>query len=141
MLRNQVKKYIEYELQYGDQRALYHHNCAQAILHGSNDYYNIGLEPKALKLIAPFGGGMNIGSTCGMLTGGLAVIGALFAEDMPTTNNTMKEASHLWIQQFEREFQNTNCNLIKKINLKNNEGCAHLILKAADILQEVIGKF
>lgn len=141
MLRNQVRNYIEYELQYGKQRELYHYNCAQAILHGSNDYYNIGLDPKALKMIIPFGGGMCTENTCGILTGGIAAIGALFAEDMPTQNLKLKEVTRLWIQRFESEFQNTNCSLIKDINLKNDEGCANLILKAADILEAVIEKY
>lgn len=141
MLRDIVKNYIEYELQYGAERELYHYNCAQAILYGANDYYNIGLDPKALKMIVPFGGGMCTESTCGMLTGGVAAIGVLFAEDMPTQNIKLKEVTHSWIERFESEFRNTNCSLIKGINLKNDEGCARLILKAADILEGVIEKY
>ena len=140
MLRNQVRNHIEYELQYGKQRELYHYNCAQAILHGSNDYYNIGLDPKALKMIIAFGGGMCTENTCGILTGGIAAIGVLFAEDMPTQNLKLKEVTRLWIQRFESEFQNTNCSLIKSLHLKNDEGCTNLILQSANILQEVIEK-
>ncbi len=141
MLREKVRNYIEYELQHGAQREFYHYNCAQAILNGSNDYYNLHLDPNALKLITPFGGGMYTGITCGMLTAGLAVIGVLFAEDMPTQNNKLKEITRYWIDQFEHEFKNTNCSLIKDINLKTDEGCTNLILKAADILEEVIEKY
>ena len=141
MLRDKVRKYIEYELQYGDQRELYHYNCAQAILHGANDYYSINLDPKALKMIVPFGGGIQTENTCGMLTGGIAVIGVLFAEDMPTTHHKLKEITRYWTKQFESEFQDTNCSVIKGINLTNNEGCANLILKAADILEKVVKKY
>lgn len=141
MLRDQVKSYIEYELQHGNQRELYHYNCAQAILYGANDYYSIGLDPKALKMIIPFGGGMCTENTCGMLTGGIAAIGVLFAEDMPTQNLKLKEVTRLWIEQFESEFKETNCSLIKGINLKENEGCANLILRAADVLERVIEKY
>ena len=141
MLRDQVKKYIEHELQYGDKRELYHYNCAQAILHGANDYYNINLDPKALKMIIPFGGGMQTENTCGMLTGGVAAIRVLFAEDMPTNQLKLKEITRYWIKQFESEFQDTNCSVIKGINLTNNEGCANLILKAADILEKVVKKY
>ena len=141
MLRNQVKKYIEYELQHGNLRELYHYNCAQAILYGANDYYSIGLDAKALKMIIPFGGGMCTENTCGMLTGGIAAIGVLFAEDMPTQNLKLKEVTRLWIEQFESEFKDTNCSLIKGINLKGDEGYANLILKSADVLQRVIGEF
>lgn len=141
MLRDKVRKYIEHELQYGDQRELYHYNCAQAILHGANDYYNLRLDKRALNMITPFGGGMQTENTCGMLTGGIAAIGVLFAEDMPTSHDKLKEVTRYWIKQFESEFQDTNCSVIKGINLKNNEGCANLILEAADILEEVIQKY
>ena len=141
MLRDQVKKKIEHELQYDGQQELFHYNCAQAILYGANEYYNLNLDAKALKLITPFGGGMCTGNTCGMLAGGIAVIGVLFAEDMPTQNLKMKEVTRYWIEQFEREFQHINCSQIKAINVKNNEGCANLILRAADLLESVIEKY
>ena len=141
MLRNHVKKKIDHELQYDRQQELYHYNCAQAILYGANDYYNLNLDTKALKLIAPFGGGMCTEKTCGILTGGIAVLGVLFAEDMPTRNLKMKEVTRYWIEQFEREFQNINCNLIKAINVKNNQGCTNLILRAADLLEIIVEKY
>lgn len=141
MLRDEVKKYLDYELQYGNQRKLYHYNCAQAILFGSNDYYNLNLDETALKLITPFGGGMYTGNTCGMLTGGIAVIGVLFTEDMPTNHLQLKEITRLWIEQFTNEFKNINCSIIKDVNLKNNEGCRNLILKAADILEKTVEKY
>ncbi|HZJ80146.1 MAG TPA: C-GCAxxG-C-C family (seleno)protein [Dysgonamonadaceae bacterium] len=141
MLKDQVKKYLEHELQYGDKRKLYHYNCTQAILHGANDYYTINLDPKALKLIIPFGGGMYTGNACGMLTGGIAAIGALFAEDMPSENLKLKEITQYWIKQFENEFKDINCSFIKTNKPKNEENCNNLILKAADILEGVIEVF
>lgn len=141
MLRDQVRKYIEYELQYGDQREFYHYNCAEAILNGSNDYYNLNLDKNALKMIVAFGGGMYTEDTCGMLTGGVAIIGRIFAEDMPSKNLKLKEITRFWIEEFESEFKNTNCKLIKGINLKYDEGCGDLILKAADILEGIIEKY
>ena len=141
MLKNNVKKYTEHELQHGSERKLYHYNCAEAILRGANDYYGLGLDNKALKMIAPFGGGMNTGNTCGILTGGLAVIGVLFTEDMPSSNDKMKEVTRHWIAAFESEFKNTNCQLIKQLNQIGNEGCANLILEGADILEKVVEKY
>ena len=115
MLRNEVEKIIQYEQQFGDQRELYHYNCAEAILLGANSYYNLQLDPRTLKIIKPFGSGMNTGSTCGMLTGGIAAIGAIFAEEMPSLNHTMKEATCHWTEQFEKTFKNINCTQIKQI--------------------------
>lgn len=141
MLRNKVKKYTEYELQHADRRHLYHYNCAQSILHGANDYYKLNLDPKSMRMIVPFGRGMCIESTCGMLSGGIATIGVLFAEDMPTQNLKMKEITQYWIEQFESEFKNTNCSFIKANKPENEENCSNLILKAADILEGVIEKY
>ncbi len=141
MLRDEVKKYLDYELQYGSKKELYHYNCAQAILNGANDYYFLNLDKKALKLITPFGGGMYTGNTCGMLTGGIAAIGVLFTDDMPTNHVQLKEIIHLWIEQFTNEFKNINCSFIKDNRPIEDEGCSNLILKAADILEEIIGKY
>lgn len=139
MLHNHVKKYTDYELQYAQQRHLYHYNCAQAMLHGANDYYQLELDPKTMKMIVPFGGGMCTGSTCGMLTGGTAVIGVLFAEEMPTDNLKMKEVTQYWIEQFAKEFGDENCSFIKENRPKEEEeNCRNLILKAADVLEGVI---
>lgn len=141
MLKNNVRKYGEYELQHTHQRKLYHYNCAEAILRGANDYYALDLNNKALKMITPFGGGMNTGNTCGILTGGLAVIGVMFTEDMPSNNDKMKEVTRHWIAAFESEFKNTNCTRIKELNQIGNEGCADLILKGADILEKIVEKY
>jgi C_GCAxxG_C_C family probable redox protein len=110
-------------------------------LHGTNDYYNINLDPKALKLIVPFGGGMYTSNACGILTGGIATIGALFAEDMPSENLILKEITQYWIEQFENEFKDINCSFIKTNRPNNEENCNNLILKAADILEGVIEVF
>lgn len=141
MLRDKVKKYIEHELIHGDEREFYHYNCAESILNGSNEYYDLNIDKRALKMITPFGGGMYSESTCGMLTGGIAVIGIMFAEEMPTKHLKLKEITRYWIEEFEAALKNINCRLIKDINLKRDEGCANLILKAADILEGVVEKY
>lgn len=141
MLRDEVKKYLDYELKYGNQRELYHYNCAQAILNGANDHYHLNLDEKALKLITPFGGGMYTGNTCGMLTGGIAAIGVLFTEDMPTNHAQLKEITLLWIEQFTNEFKNINCSFIKDNRPIEDQTCSNLILKSADILEETIEKY
>lgn len=63
MLRDEARKYIDSEIQYGDKKDLYHYNCAEIILNACNDYYNLELDSKALKMIIPFGGGLNSGKT------------------------------------------------------------------------------
>lgn len=138
MLRDLAKEYIEYELKFGEERALYHYNCAEVMVKACNDCYEIGLDEKALRMIVPFGAGIGIGKTCGILIGGLAAIGAIFSEDKPSKNIKMKEVRMRWIEEFEREFKDIDCIEIKAINLRENEGCGGLILQATDILEEII---
>lgn len=140
MLRDIAKKYIEYELEFGEERSLYHYNCAEVMVNACNDYYEIGLDKKALKMIVPFGAGISIGKTCGILIGGLAAIGAMFSKDKPSQNIKMKEVRMRWIEEFEREFKDLDCINIKAINLRENQSCGGLILKANDILEEIINE-
>lgn len=141
MLRDIAKEYIEYELKFGEERALYHYNCAEVMLNACNDYYNLNLDKKALDMIIPFGAGIGTGKVCGILTGGVAVIGVMLSEDKPTKNLKMKEATKGWVEELERELKDTDCKAIKEINLKVNEGCSRLILKATDILEKIIGDY
>ena len=140
MLRDVAKEYIEYELKFGEERSLYHYNCAEVMVNACNDYYEIGLDEKALKMIAPFGAGIGIGKTCGILIGGLSAIGLIFSEEKPSQNLKMKEMRRIWIEEFEREFKAIDCIDIKAINLREDQGCGGLILKANDLLEEIINK-
>ncbi len=138
MLRDKAKEYIEIEKKYGDKSHLYHYNCAEVILNASNDYYKLGLDNQALKMIVPFGGGMVVQKDCGLLTGGVAVIGAMFTEDKPSENLKLKRITKRWVEEFEKEFKDTNCKTIKDVNLAENEGCNRLKLVAAEILEKII---
>lgn len=141
MLKDEAKKYIESELKYGDKRHLYHYNCAEVMLNACNDYYNLNLDKNTLKVMAPFGGGLCSEKTCGILTGGAAAIGIIFAEDKPSENIKMKEITKKWIEKFEKEFKNTDCKVIKEIKRDENEGCKPLIIKGAEILEEIINEY
>lgn len=138
MLRDEAEKYIQSELSHGEDRSMHHYNCAEVILNASNDYYKLGLDKKALNMIAPFGGGMCSGNACGILTGGVASIGAIFTKDKPSKNLKLKEVTKLWVEQFEKEFKASDCLDIKEINLKEDEACGRLMLDAADILEKII---
>ncbi len=60
-----------------------HYNCAQSVLVPFAE--KAGLDPEAaLKLSACFGSGMNMGSVCGAVTGGLMALGLCGAGDRET---------------------------------------------------------
>lgn len=58
-----------------------HHNCAQSVLMSFTQSLNLDDET-AFKIATAFGGGMKSGITCGVITGGLMVLG-LFDVDSP----------------------------------------------------------
>ena len=139
MLRDIAKEYIEVELKYGEPYNPYHYNCAEVMLNAANDFYKLNLDKKSLNMMTPFGGGMFARDACGMLTGGLAVIGIIFTEDKPSDNLKVKEITRFWAEKIKEEFNSTNCKLIMDTNgIAENDSCTHLILKAADILEYII---
>ncbi len=140
-LRDQASKYIESENQYGDKKALYHYNCAETLLYSANDYYKFDIDPSFLKAIVPFGGGFYSERTCGALTGGIAVLGILFAEDKPTNNVKLKEATKYWVEVFEKEFNSIDCKTIKELHRDDIKGCGPVMEKSAQLLEELIKKF
>ena len=64
-------------------------NCAEKILYGANQAYQLGLNKDALKLSAGFGGGMGIGDTCGALTASVMVLSLLFVKAVSYTHLTL----------------------------------------------------
>lgn len=81
MLVKNIEKYYskEYDL-----------NCAEAVLYAANETYDLGLDAKALKLAAGFGGGMNINGPCGALTGAVMALGALYIKERAHEGDKIK---------------------------------------------------
>lgn len=141
MLKDEAIKYIESEDKYGNQKSLYHYNCAETLLNSSNDYYKLDLDSKMFKLMVPFGGGFFSERTCGAFTGGVAALGAIFAEDKPTDNEKLKEITKKWVQAFEKEFGSLDCKDIKPIHRDEVKGCGPVMVRAAELLEEIINEY
>jgi len=63
---------------YGNDQDL---NCAEKVLRGANQAYDLGLDLEALKLASGFGGGLGIGRVCGAVTAPVSVLGQLFVKE------------------------------------------------------------
>ena len=140
-LKEQAKMYIESENKYGDKKELYHYNCAETLLNASNDYYGLEVDTKFLKAIVPFGGGFYSEKTCGALTGGIAALGLLFAEEKPTNNEKLKEITKKWVEVFEKEFSSLDCKEIKPLHRDEIRGCAPVMTRSAELLEGVIKEY
>lgn len=140
-LRNVALEYIDSEKKYGSESNLYHYNCAEVLLNACNDYYDLGADQKTLRAIIPFGGGMNSERTCGILTGSVAALGLMFAEEKPTTNEKLKAVTNRWVKAFDQEFGEINCKELKESHRDPESGCKGLMLDAADLLQSIIEEY
>lgn len=140
-LREIALKYIDSEEKYGEERNLYHYNCAEVLLNSCDNYYKLGSDSKILKAIVPFGGGMFAERTCGALTGGILALGLLFAEEKPTTNEKLKNITRKWVITFEKEFSHIDCKALKKNYRHPESGCKSLVLDAAELLESIISEY
>ena len=113
-------------------------NCAETILYGANKVYHLGLDKKALKLASAFGGGMGIESVCGAITGALMVLGILFVPDVAHKYPKIKELSKEFFERFEKEMGDIICKPLKDNYHTDASKCRPVILKSAEILDEII---
>ena len=66
-----------------------HHNCAQSVLMSFTQSLKLDDET-AYKITTAFGGGMKCGITCGVITGGLMVLGLFGIDDPADTQALVK---------------------------------------------------
>src|SRR6056297_807114 len=104
MLKEKVVKY------YSGEREL---NCAEAMIYGANEEYELNLDQKALDTMASFGGGMGVESVCGALTGGLAVLGVMFTCNKAMDAKKRKAIVTDFYKGFEKRFGTDHCQCIK----------------------------
>ena len=125
-------------------------SCSQAIL--STYGQELGVDKAtALKISAPFGGGMaRMGETCGAVTGAFMVIGLKYAEGKES-----KEKLYGLVNKFVEKFKSKNGSILCKELLGYNIGapegmktvkekglistlCPKLVKDAAEILEEIL---
>ncbi|MEO1822273.1 C-GCAxxG-C-C family protein [Dehalococcoides mccartyi] len=129
-------------------------NCAQSLLAAFAP--SLGIETgTALKLASAFGGGMAArGDTCGVISGGLMVIGLKFGQASVEDKAAREKCNRLgreFLKQFEAEFGATACRDLIKCNIGTPEGaklvkekglreglCSKLVYRGAEILSALI---
>ena len=129
MLINKVNKYYtsEYDL-----------NCSEVMIYAASDEYNMNLKSETFKTMASFGGGMGIESTCGAITGSLAVIGILFTNKRAHKGGRVKTLCQEFFKKFKEKLGTDNCTMLKA-KYKNQEvGCRLMIETATEILDEIV---
>ena len=113
-------------------------NCAEKILYGANQTYQLGLTDESLRMAAGFGGGMAIGSICGTLTASIMVLGILFVKDKAHESSRIKELTQELFTTYQREMQAIDCEPLKAKHRTEEIKCRAVIAKAAEILDNII---
>lgn len=116
------------------------YNCAEKILYGANEIYNLGLGKETMKLAAGFGGGMGIGSTCGALAASVMVLSKLFVKDA-AHESEIKEITSRFLNRYKDEMKSIDCAPLKESYRDEVKGCDEVIIKAAEILDEIVAEF
>lgn len=117
----------------------YNLNCAECILYSANEEYDLGLDLKALKLAAGFGGGMAIEDACGAMTGALMVLGNMFVVEKAHESDRIKTLAKEFIGKFNERLSTTNCKELKALYKKDEEKrCVEIVKAASEILDEIV---
>ena len=115
-------------------------NCAEAILYGANKVYHLGLSKDCLRLSAAFGGGMGTENVCGALTASLMVLGCLFVKEHAHQSPEIKEISKELFEAYNKKMGSYICTPLKEKYRSEEKKCYEVILKGAEILDEIIEK-
>lgn len=122
---------------YGEEADL---NCAEKILWGANEAYNLGLDKNALKIASGFGGGMGVEGICGALTGAIMVLGVLFVDEKAHESTKIKELSKEFLGRYEETMGSIDCAPLKKNYRTGEEKCENIILKSAELLDYIVAR-
>lgn len=114
------------------------YNCAEKIITGANEAYGLNLSKRAMKLAAGFGLGMGICYTCGVVTAGVMVLSDLFVSEYAHESKRIHALSGEFIRRIEAELGCVHCKDLRGKYRTKEAGCRHVILKAAQILDEIV---
>ena len=116
-------------------------SCSESMLYAFNEKYNLNVSKESYRMMAPFSGGMYEGETCGILTGGLAVLGIMFTNNVSHDSELLHEVVLDFKNQFLTTFQSKECNMLKAYKKTEANGCTDFIIEGALLLDEVIQKW
>lgn len=114
-------------------------NCAESILYGANQTYDLGLSAKCLKTSAGFGGGLGIEKVCGALSGSVMVLGVLFVDEK-AHDSSIYAIDVEFLEEFRDKMGAIDCSYLQEHYWSAEKGCDEVIIKAAEVLDEVVDK-
>lgn len=107
------------------------YNCAESILKAINE--EIGADIP-VSIASPFGSGMNVGTTCGAITGTLMAVGALKGRNTSEEKNNTKMLAKEIMVRIKEKYGTFECIELKKKDVS----CDDIIEYVYGVLMEYI---
>ena len=118
------------------------YNCAEAMLIGSNEYYDLNLNKNTFNTMIGFGGGINIDDLCGAISGGVASIGATLGGDSkPDEKEVVRKITIDFINAFELKKSCIECKQLKSLYRDEHSKCADLVKDTGEILEGLLAEY
>lgn len=111
-------------------------NCCERILRGANIAYGLGMREEDMRVSAPFGGGMGIGSTCGAVAGALMVLSMLYAGAAEKTTPLKDEVVVPFLERVQKELGGLDCAYLKPRMARDGDSTP-MVLAIAGMLDEI----
>lgn len=118
-----------------------HLNCSECLLHFGNALYKLDLSKTALKAMAGFGGGMYEEDLCGVVAGGVSVISMVLTLERAYESPLLSQAIIAFKKRIIDAFGSIDCRAIRSIYRDPIDKCDSVIIKACEIMVEVIDEF
>ena len=134
MLKDVVRKY------YTEQDF----NCAESISRGANEYFALGLDESALRMLGGFGGGCCAGRLCGACAGSVAVLSSVFIQTRAHQEEAARDHVRDFMEAFIEVLGSDLCDELKKKywdGERESAKCLLTVEKAADLLEEKIAQY
>ncbi|ABK62384.1 MULTISPECIES: C-GCAxxG-C-C family (seleno)protein [Clostridium] len=131
--------FIDVMKKYRD-KSQYDLSCSESMIYAANEAYNLNLDTKTLKALAPFSGGMWTGTTCGAISGSLAVLGIMFTDKTAHNSAHLKSLVIEFQDKFQKKLKSQSCNELKPMYRTEEEGCNSIIFAAGEVLDEIVSR-
>lgn len=117
------------------------YNCAETILRAGNDYYQLGLHDRDMKLVAAYGAGIQTGSTCGALLSAAAILSMKYVEQRAHESADIKPVTTMMMERFSQKLGDVMCSEVKARHFQPGVRCLHTVETACDVLEEVMAAY
>lgn len=116
------------------------HNCAERILLGANQAYNLELPPEALRMAAGMGGGLGVGALCGPVNAAVMVLGRVYATGVGLESPGMREKVKQFLETFQEREGSFECAVLRAGQKNARKRCDEMIWQVARQLDEEMAK-